>query len=712
MKKIVSIMLIFAMMTVTVSCSKNDNKSEKNIVPDKETAIENVDTNGNNIEFVAQGDYFYHNDNKKWNRVILKGVNMGLTLATTNLNNPDVSYETYMEWFEQISEMNAKTVKVFTIMNPDFYQAFYDYNKKAESPLYLIQGIWFNEDYLYDVADALDADNIVADAFERNITETIDIIHGNSDYTSYGNIKNAVYHNDISKYVAGYILGLEWPAEFVQNTNSHTDRKAYFGEYLENTNDATPFESFLCEMGDKLISYETQSYKMQIPVAFLNWQTTDTLKHSNEPFEEEDSVSVNTENIKSNESYKAGLFAALDIYPYYPEFMNHQKEYVDYKDSNGQSNPYEAYLIDLKKEYTVPVMVAEVGLPTSRGVAHESVVGYNQGGLTEKQQGEYLTNLLTSIYKSGYAGSMIFSWQEEWFKQTWNTVKYAPENPECRTPNVMSAEQGYGIVAVEPGENQICKIDGKLDEWSDSENIIDSDEYKLYSKYDEGYLYLAVQLKSKTDGKIYVPISTLGVGSQKDNTRNITFDKNTDFVLEIDENGETRLLADSYYSTFHYIYGYSKGVFDFDNDYSVKNSGEYVRIQMFTSNEMYLPDDNKTIEPQFYESGLLKSGITDPDSDKFDNTADYYIADNTMEFRIPWYLLNVMNSTQGTVINDFYSEGSINFTDVQEINIGIGKTGDNIELKSIPFEEKQQSSYHTRLKKSYKILKKYLKEIG
>ena len=303
---------------------------------------------------------------------------------------------------------------------------------------------------------------------------------------------------------------------------------------------------------------------MQIPVAFLNWQTTDTLKHSNEPFEEEDSVSVNTENIKSNESYKAGLFAALDIYPYYPEFMNHQKEYVDYKDSNGQSNPYEAYLIDLKKEYTVPVMVAEVGLPTSRGVAHESVVGYNQGG----------------------------------------------------------------IVAVEPGENQICKIDGKLDEWSDSENIIDSDEYKLYSKYDEGYLYLAVQLKSKTDGKIYVPISILGVGSQKDNTRNIAFDKNTDFVLEIDENGETRLLADSYYSTFHYIYGYSKGVFDFDNDYSVKNSGEYVRIQMFTSNEMYLPDDNKTIEPQFYESGLLKSGITDPDSDKFDNTADYYIADN------------------------------------------------------------------------------------
>lgn len=73
--------------------------------------------------------------------MILKGVNMGLTLATTNLNNPDVSYETYMEWFEQISEMNANTVKVFTIMNPDFYQAFYDYNKKQKARYILFRNM-------------------------------------------------------------------------------------------------------------------------------------------------------------------------------------------------------------------------------------------------------------------------------------------------------------------------------------------------------------------------------------------------------------------------------------------------------------------------------------------------------------------------------------------------------------------------------------------
>lgn len=65
---------------------------------------------------------------------------MGLTLATTNLNNPDVSYETYMEWFEQISEMNANTVKVFTIMNPGFLSGILRLQQKSRKPVISYSG--------------------------------------------------------------------------------------------------------------------------------------------------------------------------------------------------------------------------------------------------------------------------------------------------------------------------------------------------------------------------------------------------------------------------------------------------------------------------------------------------------------------------------------------------------------------------------------------
>ncbi|HOV70012.1 MAG TPA: hypothetical protein PLZ84_06765, partial [Clostridia bacterium] len=61
-------------------------------------AIEGLDTRGIAVYSRAASGYLYINKSGGWKPVFIKGVNMGLTLPTTDLNNPDIPYETYYRW--------------------------------------------------------------------------------------------------------------------------------------------------------------------------------------------------------------------------------------------------------------------------------------------------------------------------------------------------------------------------------------------------------------------------------------------------------------------------------------------------------------------------------------------------------------------------------------------------------------------------------------
>ena len=181
-------------------------------------------------------------------------------------------------------------------------------------------------------------------------------------------------------------MGIEWDPNLVVNTNTqHPDKASYDGTYLY-TQAATPFEAFLCQVGDEVIKHETEKYKFQTTVAFSNWITTDPLTHPNEPHEDEDKTSVNVENIKSRDTYKPGMFASYHIYPYYPDSLNYQEDYLKNYDENGNVDTYDAYLKDLKLAHTMPILVAEFGVPTSRGLGHKSVMNYDQGRIDEKKE--------------------------------------------------------------------------------------------------------------------------------------------------------------------------------------------------------------------------------------------------------------------------------------------------------------------------------------
>ena len=699
--------LVLALCAVlSVSCS--DKKTEAYPTPDR--YIEMKDEGRVSYTFTAhENGYFYRRgESDRGELFYVKGVNIGLTEPLTDLSEADVSRETFAKWFEMIGAMNANAVRAFTVMNPGFYAALADYNEAHPgSELYLFQGIWFPEDLLYDPGDALDEGEIVRSSFKKAITETVDAVHGSSNYTAYGSLYPAIYSADVSKYVCGYILGLEYPSEFVTETNKkHTDEASFTGEYLQTTEAASPFEAFLCDVGDELIKYESSRYLNQTPVSFLSWQPLDVITHSAEPFKDEcDSVSVDPDHVAARENYAAGLFAAMDVYPYYPEYMSLQREYVDYVDPEGTNDNYRAYLNDICEATKLPLLIAEYGLSTSRGVAHQGVCGYAQGGLSETEAAPLLARMTRDVAKSGCAGGLIFEWSDEWFKSTWNEVSYEPAEAALRSHDLGSAEQGFGLIC---HEDAAAIPDGNDSEWITSTGL---EHTRICVKYDAEYMHLLISFPEGFDfenGTYYVPISVTGEGSRK--MGDLSFDRETDYVLVIHGKDDTRLLCDAYRDVFDFRQTYLRAIYGKDAAVAPKkDTGDYHPIRMLTANSMDIFEDGTIRDPQTVETGKLRYGNADPSSPDFDSLADFCLAGEKLEVRIAWYLLGVVNARTRTCIGPLRGD-KITFSEFENIYIGAGESG-RIALSDANFTDLAEPSLTLRAKKTYDELGAVFAEI-
>lgn len=661
--------------------------------------------------------YFTVYDGEKFNKKFLKGVNIGVGKPGAFPGELAITKEEYLRWFRYIGEMNANTIRVYTIQTPEFYEALLEHNMKSENTIYVLHGVWINEE---DINSKLNAfDPIIKDTTVNEINRLIDVIHGKAEIEEKAGHASGKYTSDISPYLIGLILGIEWDPAFVNNTNKLNVGKSNFkGKYLYTSDNASPFESFLCELGDKAISYETDKYNTQVPISFTNWVTTDLLEHSNEPDKKEDSEVVNPNNIKANENFKSGIFASYHVYPYYPEALVYQKEYREYEDEDGNVNPYKAYLEDLIKEHTMPVLVAEFGVPSSRGITHENIyTGFNQGGLDEKSQGEMDSSMLEDIYNTGCAGGIVFSWQDEWFKRTWNTMDYDIGGRRAYWSNIQTNEQNFGLLAFDPGsEESVCYIDGKIKDWKSRTSLIENEKYSTYVNSDEKYVYFMVKGNDSINflnEHLVIPIDTTpnsGSGKYED----ITFRGGVDFIIDINGKDNSIIKVQSYYDVFSYSYGgkYS-GV---EANKEGKDSSKFNPIYLCISGPIHLPEDNKDILLRKKETGKLIYGNGNPKDDDYNSLADFYINENVIEIRIPWQLLNVMDPSSKCVMDDFYKVGGIQPLEIQGINIGTYIYGvDNsskIDLKRYEWAKWEVPTYHERLKSSYYILQDAMSKIG
>lgn len=680
----------------------------------------------------------------------IRGVNMGVGLPGEWATDYAIDKETYLRWFGYIQDMGANTVRVYTILHDDFYNAFYEYNTQREAageePLWLIHGVWVNDYVQNSHRDAYDDD------FRQTLIDdcrtVVDILHGQKNLSLGYGLGSGFYRKNVSQWVIAYIIGVEWEDVTVAYTNEkYPNRNSYQGTYLYTTAAATPFETMLCEVGDKMIQYETERYKQQRLVAFSNWPTTDPFSYPQtiaEFFMK--CAAVDVEHIKTTSNFLSGHFASYHVYPYYPDYLNYLhnpvsfdesmffdanavygtrhigpsiEEYLPggnqctYTDSSGRVNTYYTYLKALTNYHTIPVVISEYGVSTGRGMAQRDYnTGRNQGRMSEQEQGQAIVDCYEDIMNAGCAGSCVFSWHDEWFKRTWNTMHAVDLDNTPYWSDYQTNEQYFGLLTFDPGEEEsVCYVDGDLSEWTEEDLVLSSDTMSLSMKYDEKFLYFLIEKEnfSPQEDVLYLPVDTTPkTGSTYCRNYDISFERPCDFLIVLDGKDNSRVLVQERYEVLRAMF--LREVEDRD-PYLVPVDADtpiFKPIKLMLQTATPLLTGNWNASAETYETGLLKYGNANPEDPDFNSLADFIISGDYVELRLPWQLLNFANPSEMKIHDDYYEHYGIEYLTIDEMYLGLTDSAHaENRISMAPFALEgwgKHVTYHERLKESYYIL--------
>ena len=653
----------------------------------------------------------------------LRGVNLGLSKPGYFATENSITEEEYLRWFAQIQELGANTIRIYSVASPEFYEALYSYNMENPNPLYLLHGVQIS-DYLINSSYST-FDPEFYEPFLEECRDVVDVIHGRQKRQTENRMLSAYYRWDISPWVYGYILGTDWESDLVVYTNDCIPQsEQYEGEYLRTEN-ARNFEIFLAAVGDRIIAYETEKYATQRAIAFVNGPATS-------PLEFDETVRLATQaygqidvnHIFPTESFVGGMFASYHIYPYYPEPIHYETGTED------TENIYRAFLTRLTAHHTVPVVIAEFGVPSSRGMAsyeQNRALGRDQGGISEINQGEALVSMWADIKASGCAGGIVFSWQDEWYKRTWNTIPTVDLDRAAYWSDYQTNEQCFGLLSFDPGKEQsICYVDGDRSDWSEENVVTEQEDFRLSMKYDVKFVYFLVEKEGLdiSADTLYIPVDTTWKsGSEHASHLGITMSEPTDFILQIHGTGDSRLWVQERYDTTAALYGNQmKRHFNQFTDTPSKESSKFDMVLLPLRELDYYYDGTKIDFKDFlfkfpdkfytlvqtYETGKLTYGNANPDSPDFNSLADFCAGEGFVEIKLPWQLLNFADPTTMRIHDDYYECYGVEYLTIDSIRVGVGDGSDTIQMASFPMKKLGRNpEYHERLKQSYYILRAY-----
>ncbi len=521
--------------------------------------------------FRAADQKMWRMENGQWQPMYIAGVNLGPGSPGYYPSSPPMDGQIYAKWLQDAEALNANVIRAYTLLPPSFYRA-YRHHVSAGGKLVLYQQIWFSDPAGKDLYDA----DFVKES-EAEIRYAVDAIHGHGNVPLKHARGSGIYDSDIAEHVGAILLGRELEASVALQTNlSNPGRTRFEGKYI-NVPKGNPTEVWFAQILEYLVSYETETYGWQHPVAIVNWPPLDPLYHPteapnleevkyrikrgekltipNQLEDDNDTASIDEANYYPTPALQAGFFASYHVYPYYPDFLLFDPQYQKARDSEGP-NPVFGYLQELRAHVRHPLVVTEYGVPNSIGISHFHPGGWHHGGHGEAQQAQIVAQLSRSIREAGCAGGVVFSLVDEWYKHNWLRADFQhPEERAALWQDVLDPEKYYGLIGFQTAKAHLFS---DVNSWAGEKTLYSGGRGAVQSVQgaaDESFLYLKLNGacvncatgKKKEQASYVVALNTMpGNGGVKTLPYGVSIQNGADFVLEITPASAKLLIASDY----------------------------------------------------------------------------------------------------------------------------------------------------------------------
>jgi len=616
-----------------------------------------------------------------WVPFYVKGINLGAARPGKFPSEFPTDDSTYLSWLGLMAATHANVVRLYTILPPAFYRALKQWNEgHPAQALWLVHGVWAEAppDDDYD-------DRAWKQEFHDEMHRVVDLLHGHAIIPARPGHASGRYTVDVSDHVLAFIIGRECEPFTIHHYNElRAGRTAYAGRFLA-VDSGTPADVWMAEQCDYLLQYEWDAYHAQRPIAYTNWPTLDPLHHPTEPTLDEESAirarlgllplrgvreynnddqSLDAMLVRTTAADVGGYFASFHAYPYYPDFMDYDSTYGTAVGADGVSH-YLGYLRDLKRHHAGrPLLIAEYGVPSSRGLAHLQPEGMHHGGHDERAMAAIDVRLTREIREAGLAGGIIFAWIDEWFKHNWIVIDLEVPTEDTRLwHNMMDAEQNYGLLGQYSGTADRPEPGGDAAHWRALPSLEGNDSLRLRVGSDESYLYLAIEARTPLDpdavrylvgldtyrddrGEFRLPgVPGIGVG--------------VEFYLDLGDSTNGQLFVAQSYNPYVQPRA-GMPVTGLDPFYNFlctaearSDAGKFDSM-FVTTNRFRVTRAGQRIPARGINRGQLRYGRATESS-----LVDWFIdrAAGLVEVRLPWGLLNVTDPSSQTVLTGIHEGG-------------------------------------------------------